>query len=179
MLEDLNLKTGQIVTTSEESGKIIDNFSCYIACVLDSDISKEAEVGDDVKLRLSNAKEVEASIEYIAQENEKESLFVFKIEKYVEELVNYRKISLDVIWWDATGWKVPNEAIQYENEDLAYVIRKRVGYTDKIYVKVLKQNEKYAIIENYTTNTELLEKGVSEEEVENRKKISLYDEIAL
>ena len=30
MLEDLHLKTGQIVSTSEESGKIIDNFSCYI-----------------------------------------------------------------------------------------------------------------------------------------------------
>ena len=179
MLENLHLKTGQIVTTSEESGKVIDNFSCYIACVLNSDISKEAQVGDTVKLRLSNSKIVDASIEYIAQENERENLFVFKIEKYVEELVNYRKISLDVIWWDVTGWKVPNEAIQYEKEDLAYVIRKRAGYSDKIYVKVLKQNEKYAIIDNYTKSTELQEKGVSEEEISNRKKISLYDEIIL
>ncbi len=179
MLENLHLKTGQIVTTSEESAKVIDNFACYIACILDSDSSKEAEVGDSVKLRLSNAKVVDASVEYIAQQNDKENLFVFKIEKYVEELVNYRKISLDVIWWNATGWKVPNEAIQYEREDLAYVIRKRAGYADKIYVKVLKQNDKYAIIDNYEKSTELQEKGVSEEEIKNRRKISLYDEITL
>ncbi|MFR0823023.1 MAG: HlyD family efflux transporter periplasmic adaptor subunit [Clostridia bacterium] len=179
MLENLHLKTGQIVTTSEESGKVIDNFACYIACILDSDSSKEAEIGDSVKLRLSNAKVVDASVEYIAQQNDKENLFVFKIEKYVEELVNYRKISLDVIWWNATGWKVPNAAIQYEREDLAYVIRKRAGYADKIYVKVLKQNDKYAIIDNYEKSTELQEKGVSEEEIKNRRKISLYDEITL
>lgn len=179
MLENLHLKTGQIVTTSEESGKVIDNFACYIACILDSDSSKEAEIGDSVKLRLSNAKVVDASVEYIAQQNDKENLFVFKIEKYVEELVNYRKISLDVIWWNATGWKVPNAAIQYEREDLAYVICKRAGYADKIYVKVLKQNDKYAIIDNYEKSTELQEKGVSEEEIKNRRKISLYDEITL
>ena len=62
--------------------------------------------------------------------------------------------------------------------DLYYVIRKKIGYTDKIYIKILKQSEKYAIIENYDSGQELLDKGVSKEEVENRKKISLYDEIS-
>ena len=179
-LEGLSLKTGGIVSTSEESGKIIDNFSCYIACILSSDVSKQAEIGDTVSLRLSNANEVEASIEYIAKENEEESVFVFKIETYVEELVSYRKISLDIIWWSADGLKVPNEAIKWENEDLAYVVRRRAGYDDKkIYVKVLKENSQYAIIANYTNSQELTEKGVSEKEIENRSKIALYDEIVL
>ena len=179
-LEGLSLKTGGIVSTSEESGKIIDNFSCYIACILSSDVSKQAEIGDTVSLRLSNANEVEASIEYIAKENEEGSVFVFKIETYVEELVSYRKISLDIIWWSADGLKVPNEAIKWENEDLAYVVRRRAGYDDKkIYVKVLKENSQYAIIANYTNSQELTEKGVSEKEIENRSKIALYDEIVL
>ena len=179
-LENLHLKTGEIVSTSEESGKIIDNFSCYIACVLNSDMAKQAEIGDTVSLRLSNTNEVGATVEYICEENDKESVFVFKIDRYVEELISYRKISLDIIWWNADGLKVPNEAIKWENDNLAYVVRRRAGYDDKkIYVKVLKENEQYAIIENYTDSQELLDKGVSEEEIRNRSKIALYDEIVL
>ena len=183
MLEDLNLKTGQIVSTNEESGKIIDNFYCYIATIIDEDtLQKEnVEVGSKIKIRLSNEKEVEAQISYISKENEKEDLVILKIEKYVEELINYRKISFDIIWWNVTGLKVSNEAIHYEenNQELAYIIRKRVGYTDKIYVKVLKQSDKYSIIENYDDSSELTEKGVSKDEVENRKKITMYDEVQL
>ena len=181
VLEDLELKTGQIVSTSEEAGKIIDNFSCYIACILKSENleEKEAEIGDELTLRLSNSKEVKAEIIYISKESEKEDLVIFKLEQYVEELIDYRKISFDIIWWNETGLKVPNEAIKSENENLNYVIRKRVGYIDKIYVKILKKGEKYSIIENYETGDELLEKGVLEENIKNRKKITLYDEIQL
>lgn len=183
MLEDLNLKTGQIVSTNEESGKIIDNFYCYIATIIDEDtLQKEnTKVGSKIKIRLSNEKEVEAQIAYISKENEKEDLVILKIERYVEELINYRKISFDIIWWNVTGLKVSNEAIHYEenNQELAYIIRKRVGYTDKIYVKVLKQSDKYSIIENYDDSSELTEKGVSKDEIENRKKIAMYDEVQL
>ena len=181
VLEELNLKTGQIVSTSEECGKIIDNFSCYIACILKNENleEKDAKVGDTLTLRLSNSKEVKSEIIYISKESEKEDLVIFKLEQYVEELINYRKISFDIIWWNETGLKVPNEALKTEKEDLYYVIRKRAGYTDKIYVKVLKKGEKYSIIENYESEEELLEKGISKEEVKNRKKITLYDEIQL
>lgn len=182
MLEDLNLKTGQIVSTNEESGKIIDNFYCYIATILDDDTIQEeqSEVGDTVKIRLSNSKEIDAEIIYISKESNKEDLVVFKVEKYVEELINYRKISFDIIWWSVSGLKISNEAIKYDEErDLSYIIRKRVGYTDKIYIKILKQSDKYSIIENYDDSKELTEKGVSESEIKNRKKISMYDEIQL
>lgn len=181
MLENLHLKTGQIISTSEESGKIIDNFCCYIACVLKDENLQEkgANVGDSINIRLSNRKEVKATIEYISKENSEEDLVVFKLENYTEELINYRKISFDIIWWDVSGWKVPNNAIKYEKEDLAYVVCKRAGYTDKVYVQVLKQGDKYSIIKNYDSGDELLEKGVSNDVVKNRKKVALYDEIQL
>ena len=150
MLENLHLKTGQIISTSEESGKIIDNFCCYIACVLKDENLQEkgTNVGDSINIRLSNRKEVKATIEYISKENNEEDLVVFKLENYTEELINYRKISFDIIWWDVSGWKVPNNAIKYEKEDLAYVVCKRAGYTDKVYVHILKQGDKYSIIKN-------------------------------
>lgn len=179
MLKELKLKTGELVATNEESGKIIDNFYCEIACVLKNENLEAADikVNSNLKIRLSNSTELTAKVEYMVQEDENESIVVLKIDKCVEDLINYRKISFDIIWWSESGLKVPNSAIKYE-DDIAYIVRKRVGYTDNIYVKVLKQNENYSIIENYTRD-ELIEKGISKEKLTNRKTISLYDELEI
>lgn len=176
--ENLKLKTGQVVADSKESGKIIDNFKCYIACTLTSNQAKNAKVGDTVSLRLPNGNEIESSIEYISVEEE-DVLLIFKIEKSVQELTSYRKISFDIIWWSNSGKKIPNEAIGTEQKgenEVHYVVRTRAGYENKIWVKILRQNEKYAIVDNYTS-TELKELGYSDEEIKGRKSLTLYDEI--
>ena len=176
-LENLNLKTGEIVATSEEAGKVIDNFACYIATISSSEEAKRAEVGDDVKVRLSNNAEISAEITSISQENEDEVLLILKVNEQIEELINYRKISFDLIWWDETGLKIPNEAI-VELEGLNYVVRNRAGYLNKILVNVTEQGEDYSIVQPYTTE-ELKELGFSNEEINSYRKISLYDEIIL
>ena len=43
-LKGIKLKVGQVVATSQESGKIIDNFKCYIACILNSEEAKRSKV---------------------------------------------------------------------------------------------------------------------------------------
>ena len=175
-LENLDLKTGKIVPTSEESGKIIDNTYCYIATISHSEEAKNAQVGDRVRVRLPSGLEVSAEITYILQEND-EKVLILKIEKGVEELISYRKISFDLIWWSETGLKVPNQAIVKEN-DLAYVVRNRAGYLNKLLVKVKREGEKYSIVEPYDTE-ELKELGFSNEEIISYKKISLYDEVII
>ena len=176
-LESLNLKTGKIVATNDECGKIIDNTNCNIATISNSEKAKEAKVGDRVSVRLPNNVEVPAEIEYIIQEENEEYLLILKIDKQIEELLNYRKITFDLIWWSATGLKVPNQAIVEEN-GLQYVVRNRAGYLSKILVKVKRQGEKYSIVTSYTTD-ELKELGFSSEEITSYKKISIYDEIIL
>ena len=175
LLQGVDVKTGQIIATSPNQGKIINNFMCYIAVVMNSRYSEEAEVGDRVTLRLSSAEEVEAEIYYIAEETDGSRVIVFEINKHVEDLINYRKISLDVIWWSKTGLKIPNSAIIYE-DDLTYVMRNRAGYLDKILVKVLRSNESYSLVENYEID-ELKELGYTSEEIQNITRIKLYDEI--
>lgn len=180
-LQKLNLKTGQIVAASNESGKIIDNYQCYLVSVLDSDNAKNVEVGDRVKLRLPSGSEVTAEIVYINAEDNDDYVLTFKIEKCVEELISYRKISFSVIWWSESGKKVPNTAIAYETKGenkVAYVVRTRAGYQDKIFVKVLASNEKYSIVANYTA-AELEALGYNSEEIKSKKSITLYDEILL
>lgn len=179
-LEDLNLKTGQIIPTSTESGKIINNYYCYIVCVLSSSYAKDAQVGDKLQLRLPNGKEVEAIIEYKTIEDN-DYILTFKISKEVEELINYRKISFSIIWWSDSGLKIPNQAIKTEEKngtEISYVVRTRIGYEDKIIIKILNKNEKYSIISKYTSE-ELSELGYTSSEIKTMPSISIYDEILI
>ena len=52
LLENLDLKTGNIVSASTECGKVIDNFKYYIAVITDTELGNKAKVGDSVILKL-------------------------------------------------------------------------------------------------------------------------------
>jgi putative membrane fusion protein len=186
-LNSLNLKTGEIISSSNEKGKIINNFEGYIITSLKSEKAKEAEVGTTVKLRLSNGEEISAEVTNITEE-EASRLITFKITTGLDILANYRKITFDIIWWSYSGLKVPNTALvaelakegsNQEGNYIYFVIRNRAGYTDKIPVKVLKQNSSYSIITNYES-TELKEEwGYTDAEVKALKTLILYDEIMI
>lgn len=180
-LEELKLKTGEIVSTSEESGKIIDNFEAYIATSLESKKAKEANVGDAIKLRLSNFEEITAKIEYIINEGESK-LLIFKITNGLDLLANYRKITFDIIWWNYSGLKVPNDALvqkEVNGKQVYFITRNRMGYTDEIEAKVLKQNDSYSIISNYTNDELKNDLGYNETQIRQVKTIVLHDEIII
>lgn len=176
-LESLDLKTGQIVTSSNQMGKVINNYECYIATILNSNEAKEAKIGKKITLRLSTQDEVTATISYISKQEDGSYLIIFKIRDCVEKLIDYRKISFDVIWWRHEGLKIPKSAISYDN-GLSYVVRNRGGYYNKILIKVLKENENYCIVDNYD-DKDLKELGYSTSEIYSTKKISIYDEIVI
>ena len=177
LLESLNIKTGQIIATNNQEGKIINNFECYIATVMDTENAKESKVGQRVKIRLSSKEEVDATISYkTEQENSDDVVLVLKITSRVEDLISYRKISFDIVWWSDTGLKVPNSAIIYDDAGQAYIIRNRAGYLDKILIKKVRETKSYTLVENYETE-ELKEKGFTAEEIKKMKNVALYDEI--
>lgn len=176
-LENLNLKVGQTIASSEEMGKIIDNFSCYIIFNSDTQEAKSAEIDDSIQIRLPNSDVVKATISNIIEESDGSRTIALKIEKDVQELISYRKISLDIIWWSAEGYRIPNSAIK-QVDGLDYVVRNRNGYYDKMLVKILRQNSEYCIVREYTTE-ELQELGFTNTEIYNMKNINLYDEIVI
>lgn len=173
-LDSLNLRTSQMIATSANNAKIINNFNCYLTCITKTDEAKKSQIGDNIKLRLPSSDEISAEIVYKAEEGN-DILLVFKIEKSVEALIDYRKINFDIIWWSDSGLKIPKSALQYEG-NLSYVIRNRAGYQEKIFVKVLNENDNYAIVENYST-AELEEAGYDISTIETKKSISIYDEV--
>ena len=176
-LESLRLKTGEMISSSEEKGKIVNNYYCYLVSILNSEEAKNAKVDDIVELVLPTGDTVKATINYISEQEDNSRIIEFKIINNVNQLIDYRKISFEIVWWSANGLKVPNSAILKE-DNKAYIIRKRVGYTDKILVKILKESKNYSIIDNYTS-LELKEMGYDVEEMTNMKNISLFDEILL
>lgn len=175
-LEDLDLKSGELIETNNEKGKIITEFNCYLAMEMDSDSAMNAKVGDKVKIQYDTDSSIESEISYIKDED-KSRIIVFKINDLPEKLINYRKLTVDVIWWEYSGLKVPNTAIFTEN-DKTYVERNRSGYNAKVLVKVLKQNDSYAIVDNYTTQ-ELQDLGYSYDEIKNMYSIKQYDKIMI
>ena len=176
-LKSLNLKTGQIISTSSEAGKVIENFKYYIAVPMNSKEAMSSELGDKIKIRLSTNDETNAEIVHINEEDD-ERIIIIKIDRLTEKLINYRKISFDVIWSSDSGLKVPNKAIIKDEKGLTYVIRKRSEYLTKLLVKVVNENENYSIVTTYNTE-ELTNLGFTQEEISDYKKIKLYDEILL
>ena len=175
VLKKLEVKTGQRIESSAEKAKIVNNYECYIAIVTDSDESKKAKLGDKVLIEFLNLEPITVQVEKIFEEDDGERVIVFKVNYDVEKLLESRKISVNVIWWEKSGLRVPNSAIIVE-DDQNYVIRNRAGYKEKVLVKVLNQNENYCIIRNFTTD-ELKELGYSSSEITKMKKIQAYDEL--
>lgn len=176
-LESLNLKSGQIIASSSANAKIINNFKCYIACISETEEAANSEVGNSIKIRLPNSEEIPVKIAYKSAQGNNETLLVLEMKQSVDSLISYRKIDFDIIWWSDSGIKIPNKAIQYEG-NFAYVTRNRAGYDEKILIKILRQNDNYSIVENYSTE-ELEEAGYDLSTLDSKKSISLYDEIII
>ena len=176
LLKDFDLKVGVAVPISQNQAKIINNFNSYIVVSMNSEMASSASVGDSVTLRLPDLNEVKANVVFV-KNDEGRYIIVFQIDRDIDYLIQYRKISLDVIWWKYSGWKISNSALINEN-DIMYVEASRSGIVVKIPVKILRQNEFYSIVENYTDD-ELKELGFDEDKISKRSKIKLYDEILL
>ena len=171
-LENLDVKTGKIVSASTESGKIINNFNCYIATILNSEAAKDVKVEKNVKITLASGTELNANVKYKSNENDDEVLIILELKNLPQELIEYRKISFNITWWNVSGLRVPNSSIIEEN-GLQYVIRRKSGEDQKILVKILNKNEKYSIIGTYNEE-ELNTLGIKNEDY---IKIAQYDTI--
>lgn len=176
-IDGLNAKVGQIIATSEEKGKIINNFESYIAVTVKSDMAKMAKIGNQVALKISNLEQINATIEHIFVEEDDSRTIIFKITNKIEELVKYRKVSLAIIWWEVEGFRVPNNVLKTEN-NTNYIVRNKAGNHENVLVKIMRQNENYSIIDNYSTE-ELKALGYTNKEIAKMNKLNLYDEIIL
>ncbi len=173
-LENLNLKAGQIVDISTEKGKIINNFKCYIAFTSDTEEAKNAAIGNKVILELPSTTQINSKIVAINENENGKRTIILEFDKGIPELTLYRKIPFEIIWWNSSGYKIPESALIKE-DNLDYIIKEKNDELVKVLVKVKKQAEGYAIISNYSTSE--LEK--LDDSYKTTYSIANYDEIIL
>lgn len=173
-LNELNLNTGELIESNDQKGKVITDFYTYLAVIMDSDAAMKAKVGDTVTIKFSSELRKSSEIVHIKDEDEKR-VIVFKVNDLPEVLINYRKVSLEVIWWEISGLKVPNSSIIME-DGKSYVEKNRSGHSVKVLVKVLGQNDSYSIVDNYAVQ-ELQDMGYSYDTIKNMYSIKQYDKV--
>lgn len=183
-IDNLNLENGKIIKQDNEKAKIIDSSNIYLACTTNSDEAKNAKENAKVKIMAPSGEKIDAKLVKI---NNNPGIFgektlIFEIEDQIPKFDSYRKVNMNLIWWEGEGYKVPNTAIFEDkngNKDkdgrtLKYVLKKRENYGTKVLIKILMQGNEESIITNYGS-TELEKIQGLDKNAETS--ISLYDEI--
>lgn len=162
-LEGLNIPTGELVgSIKPNSFKIVDNIEGYITVISGSKEALNTTVDKKVKLRFPEISQddITGKIEFLSFEDGK-AIITFRINRGIEQLINYRKLKVDMIWDNESGMKIPSKAIKFSDDG------------DKIFVingnRVIEKDVE--VVANWNGEAIIEEKGSS--------KIFLYDAIAL
>ena len=161
------------IVTSNNKIKVVDNYKAYLITKVSSinyeymKLNKEytiRSIGDNsatLKGELTRINQVEDGYE-----------IVFKISNGIEHLISAREMEIEIVWWNTTGLFVLRDAV-YEENGISYVKVIKYGKYSEIPIKVLKHNENYCIIDNYS-NSEIKEKGLKRE-----YSIKVYDRLVV
>lgn len=203
-LANMKISIDQMIPMNMNTIKLVNNFECYLAIPMKSLEAQKANLNDTIYLRFKNTGDslIPATIDYISKE-EDGVLLILKVKSNIEELTKYRKVGLDVVWWSDTGLKISKDAL-FETEMKTEIEKYNMiesgeemisgdtymesgtiklptltvtkSYSNyDVYVKILRETEDFAIVDNYT-DSELYDMGMNEEMINNRMTIKMYDE---
>ncbi len=149
-MSEYDIKSGSIIPETNNKCKIVNNFETHLALISKSEHSVDAEIGDRVKIRIGNEEETMATIEAINDVGKNKQVIVLKVTTNAVQLLQYRKLRIEIIWWEETGLKINNKSILKEN-DYSYIVRQKGRFMEKILVKIVKETDEYSLITNYST----------------------------
>lgn len=149
-ISEYDIKSGSIIPETNNKSKIVNNFETYLTLISRSEHSQDAKVGDKIKIRIANEEETEATIEAINDVEKNKRVIVLKLSTNSIQLLQYRKLKIEIIWWEEIGLKINNKLILRE-DDYSYVVRQKGRFLEKILIKILKETDDFSLITNYTT----------------------------
>ncbi|MBR6688394.1 MAG: hypothetical protein IKL68_00045 [Clostridia bacterium] len=163
-----------IITNTSEI-KVVNNYEAYIVTKVGLELKDYIKKGYDYEIRLieSNNQTLEAELTKTVEVEDGYELY-FKITNGIEYIVDLRKIEIEIVWWKKTGLVVMNELLnKYDNKDANYIYAVKYSEVVKVPVKVVRQNDKYSVIDNYS------KEELKELQIETDYKIKLHDRIIL
>ena len=156
--------------------KIVDNFKTYLLVKSQTGENDEyIKAGRNYKIRISDLENLVISATLVKNIKEGECNYsLFKIDNEVDALVDYRKLSCEVICYTETGIAVPLNAI-YKDEIQGYDYVLLVYGADyvRVPVKIISQSDSIALVENVE------ESEYKKYNLDTTFKIELYDELVI
>ena len=164
-------------TINSEFGiKIVDNYNIYfLVKTKRGDNAQYIKQGTNYTIRIADLenKNIRATLIKNIQ-NEECNYSLFEIDNEIDDVIDYRKLSCEIVWNTFSGMAVPMNAI-YNNEEKGYSYVLMVYGADyvEVPVKILQSSDSIAIVENLTQE-ELNSIGYTKGFV-----LELYDELVI
>ncbi|MBR3593900.1 MAG: hypothetical protein IKL44_04405 [Clostridia bacterium] len=106
-------------------GKIVSDYTWYVACVVPLEKSASFKVGDTVKLKttLRSAGEISATVSAINLGEKSDALMVFSCQNMNGDLATVRTLPLTIVTGEYEGLRVSNRAVRFvDGKTGVYVI---------------------------------------------------------
>lgn len=163
-------------STSDFGIKLIDNFSAYLLVkTQNKDNEQYIKIGRSYNIRISDLenKTLNARLKNNIKEGEY-NYSLFEIDNEIDDILDYRKLSCEVVWNTDTGMAIPLNAI-HEDEIMQYKYVLMVYGTDyvKIPINIITQSDSIAIVENVD------KEEYKKYNLDDSFKLELYDELII
>lgn len=155
--------------------KIINNYEAYFVAEVSKNNYQYMKEKKNYIVRLmgDNTYEFNATLYKISKTNNGYQT-IFKITNGIEHLISNREIEIEIVWWDKTGLFITNNSLFTNKENnITYVKVMKYGNYIDVPVKIVKQNEEYSIIDNYSSEE------VKSLNLDREYSLKVYDRIVI
>lgn len=164
-------------TSNSELGiKIIDNFGAYFLIKTPSNENSEyIKEGKNYKIRISDLENLTITSKLIKNISEGGYNYsLFEMHNEIDNLVDYRKLSCEVVWNTISGMAIPLNSIHKDEIDkYDYVLMVYGTEYVKVPINILTQSDSIALVEN--VDKEVYKKY----NLDSTFKLELYDELVI
>ena len=178
----MDLKTRQILqiysgSSNNEFGiKVIDNFNVYlIAKTPVGDSSDYIAEGRNYKIRIADIENQVVTVTLVKNIQEGGYNYsIFKMNNDVDNVVDFRAMSCEIIWKSYSGLAVPLTSIS-RNEEKGYDYVRMVFGTKyvEVPINIVRKSDSIAIVSNFT------KEQYQEFGLEKECTVELYDELVI
>ncbi len=152
--QETDFTNGKSVITGDPMCKVMNNHSWYILAIANADNSAKLKDIKSATIRFPNLSGSSAKGKLVYQsapDANGDSLFMFRIQTYLESAFSFRNIDAQIIFSEYSGYKVPTDSIHTGNSINEYYVYARQGSgTYKCEVDILYSDmaEGYSIIQS-------------------------------
>lgn len=163
-------------TNSEFGIKIIDNFEAYFLVKTKKGQNDEyIKEGKSYKIRISDLENLTLKAKLIKNiSNDEYNYSLFEMHNEIDSMIDYRKLSCEVVWNTISGMAVPLNAI-YTDDEKQYNYVLMVYGTDyvRVPINILTKSDSIALVENVAKDK------FEKYGLDSSFKLELYDELII